>query len=63
MGNNEKKKSEDLSEKIQAALDKAIQKLIEEEKAKDGYLVISDENGQVKKVAAKDFYISRKSTR
>ena len=45
---------EDLSDKIQVALDKAIQKLIAEEKARNGYLVISDKKGGVIKVLAKD---------
>jgi hypothetical protein len=35
-------------------LDKAIQKIIAEEKARDGYLVISDENGDVTKVPVRD---------
>ncbi len=52
---NSVKKSEDLSSKIKVALDKAIQKLITEEKARDGYLVISDKKGHVKKVPAKEF--------
>ena len=48
------KKKEDLSDKIQVALDKAIQKLIAEEKARNGYLVVSDKKGGVIKVPAKD---------
>lgn len=36
------KKSEDLSDKIQVALDKAIKKVIEETKAKNSYFVYSD---------------------
>ena len=48
------KMREDLSDKIQVALDKANQKLIAEEKARDGYLVISDKTGGVIKVPAKD---------
>ena len=51
---NPDEKSEDLSDKIKAALDKAIQKIIAEEKARDGYLVISDKKGGVIKVPAKD---------
>ncbi|MEP6951654.1 MAG: hypothetical protein ABI863_20345 [Ginsengibacter sp.] len=51
---NSNKKSEDLSGKIKVALDKAIQKIIAEEKARDGYLVISDKKGGVIKVPAKD---------
>lgn len=48
------KKREDLSNKIKAAMDKAIQKIIAEEKARDGYLVISDKKGGVIKVPARD---------
>ncbi len=44
----------DLSDKIKKAMDKAIQKIIAEEKARDGYLVISDKKGGVIKVPAKD---------
>ena len=51
---NADKKSRDLSDKIKVALDKAIQKIIAEEKARDGYLVISDKKGGVIKVPAKD---------
>ncbi len=51
---NSSKKREELSDKIQVALDKAIQKIIAEEKARDGYLVISDKKGGVIKVPAKD---------
>ena len=48
------KEREDLSPKIQIALDKAIQKLIAEEKALNGYLVISDKDGNIKEIPAKD---------
>lgn len=51
---NSVKKSEDLSDKIKIALDKAIKKIITEEKARNGYLVVSDKKGGVKKVLAKD---------
>ena len=51
---NPEKKRKDLNDKIQIALDKAIQKIIAEEKARDGYLVISDKKGGVIKVPAKD---------
>ncbi len=51
--NNEKRR-EDLSPKIKIALDKAIQKIIAEEKARDGYLVVSDSNGNIKKIPAKE---------
>ena len=48
------KKREDLSGKIQVALDKAIKKVIEETKAKNSYLVFSDKDGKIKKIPAKD---------
>lgn len=48
------KKKEDLSSEIKTALDKAIEKLIAEEKARNGFLVISDKKGGIKKVPAKD---------
>ena len=51
---NSIKKKEDLSGKIKIALDKAIQKVIAEEKTRNGYLVISDKNGHIQKVPAKD---------
>ena len=51
---NSSKKSKEQTDKIQVALDKAIQKIIAEEKARDGYLVISDKKGGVIKVPAKD---------
>ena len=47
-------KSEDLSGKIKIALDKAVHKIIDAEKARDGYMVISDKEGNIKKVPAKD---------
>jgi hypothetical protein len=51
---NPVKRREDLSNKIQVALDKAINKVIAEEKARNGYLVISDKKVSIKKIAAKD---------
>ena len=48
------KKGEDLSGKMKVALDKALLKVITEEKARNGYLVISDKKGGIKKVPAKD---------
>ncbi len=51
---NKPKKREDLSPKIKVALNKAIQKVIAEEKARNGFLVISDIEGNIKKIAAKD---------
>jgi hypothetical protein len=51
---NSEKKQKDLSGKIKKVMDKAIKKIIEEEKARDGYLVISDKKGGVIKVPARD---------
>ncbi|CAN5326225.1 hypothetical protein BH20BAC1_BH20BAC1_08130 [soil metagenome] len=48
------KEREEFINKMQAALDKAIEKLIAEEKARDGYLVVSDRKGGVKKIPARD---------
>jgi hypothetical protein len=39
---------------LEEGLKKVSQKLIAEEKARDGYLVISDKKGNIKKVLAKD---------
>jgi hypothetical protein len=49
-----KDKPGDLSDQIQVALDKAIKKLIEQEKARGGYLVTADKDGKIIKVPAKD---------
>lgn len=51
---NSDKNIGDLSDKIKKAMDEAIQKIIAEEKARNGYLVISDKKGGVIKVPAKD---------
>ena len=51
---NSVKKSEDLSDKSKGALDKEIKKVIAEEKAGKGYLVISDKKGGITKVPAND---------
>ncbi|HEY8689218.1 MAG TPA: hypothetical protein VIM07_08285 [Chitinophagaceae bacterium] len=51
---NSIKIKEDLSDKIQTALDKGIKKLIAEEKKNNGHLIISDKKGNIKKIAAKD---------
>jgi len=42
------------SNAIEKGLRKVSQKLIAEEKARNGYLVISDKKGNIKKVPAKD---------
>lgn len=47
-------KREDLSSKIQIALDNAIKKVIAETKAKNSYLVIADKKGNIIKIPAKD---------
>ena len=47
-------KKNDLTNRIKDALDKAVKKIIAKEKAKSGYLVTGDENGNVKKIPAKD---------
>lgn len=49
-----KKKQEDLTEKINKALDKAMKKVIAEEKARNGYLVIADKKGNIKKIPASE---------
>jgi hypothetical protein len=49
-----KKKTEDLSKKIQAATAEAMKKLLAETKAKNSYLVFSDKDGNIKRVEAKD---------
>jgi hypothetical protein len=51
---NNSTKREDLSGKIQIALDKAIVKVVAETKAKNSYLVIADKKGKIKKIPAKD---------
>ncbi len=48
------KVKEDLSEKMKLGFEKARQKLIAEEKACNGYLIISDKQGNIKKVPTKD---------
>lgn len=41
-------------EKIEKGLKKVSQRLIAEEKARSGYLAISDKKGSIKKIPAKD---------
>ncbi len=48
------KKREDLSDKIQVALYKAIKNVIADTKAKNSYMVIADKKGNIKKIPAKD---------
>lgn len=47
-------KEKDLSEALKKGFDKARKKLIEEEKKRNGFLIVSDENGTIKKVPAKN---------
>jgi hypothetical protein len=47
-------KNTDLSIKIKTALDKAVKKIITEQKAKDGYLITGDDKGNIKKIPATD---------
>lgn len=44
----------DLSEKLKIGFEKARRKLIAEEKKNNGYLIVSDSEGNIKKVPAKD---------
>ena len=46
---------EDLSDKLRIAFDKAREQFIAEEKARNGYVVVSDKNGNIKRIPAKDF--------
>ena len=48
------KNSIDLTEKMKATLNKATNNIIREEKARDGFLVTGDANGNIKKIPAKD---------
>lgn len=48
----DKKKPEDLSGKIKTALNKAIKKVIAEEKSRNGYLIVSDKEGNIRKIPA-----------
>lgn len=50
----EVKAKKDLTIQIQAALDKAIEKLIAVEKARDSYLVVSGASGNIKRIPTKD---------
>lgn len=48
------KKFQEESEAIEAGLKKVSEKLIAEVKKTDGYLVVSDSEGNIKKIPAKD---------
>ena len=49
-----KKKPGDLRAKIKIALDKAIKKVVAEEKSRNGYLVVADKDGKIKKIPASE---------
>ena len=44
----------ELRDAAEAALKKVSKKLIEETKKENGYLIVADKNGTVKKIPAKD---------
>ena len=48
------KKDQELSDALKKGLKEVSEKLIAETKDTNGYLVIADKNGKVKKVPAKD---------
>jgi hypothetical protein len=48
----------DLSEKMQIGFDKARLKLLEREAKNDGFLIISDKDGNIKKVPAKELLLA-----
>ena len=53
--------TEDLSERMQVGFDKARLKLLEKEAKNDGYLIISDKDGNIKKVPAKELLLALKN--
>lgn len=48
------KKKEDLSEKMQEGFKKTREKLVVETKKNNSYIIVSDKNGNIKKISAKD---------
>ncbi|HEY8968705.1 MAG TPA: hypothetical protein VIM64_06425 [Puia sp.] len=44
----------DISATLEKSLKKVWEKLVEEKKKNNGYLVVSDKDGKVKKIPAKD---------
>jgi len=48
----------DLSAKMQTGFDKARLKLLEREAKNDGFLIISDKDGNIKKVPAKELLLA-----
>ena len=51
---NNDRNNKDISATLEKSLAKVRKKLIEEEKKINGYLVVSDKDGKVKKIPAKD---------
>lgn len=51
---NDNGKWNGLDEKIEAGLKKTAEKLISDEKKKNGYLIISGKDGKVKKIPASE---------
>ena len=54
METNSKLKKEDITIKLQKGFEKVRKKLIAKEKKNNGYLILSDKPGSIKKVPAKD---------
>ena len=48
------KKHKDLSMLLESGLKKVSKKLVAETKKNNGYLIIADKNGEIKKVSARD---------
>lgn len=54
METNSNLTSRDISIKLQEGFEKVRKKLIEKEKKANGYLIVSDKKGNIKKISAKD---------
>jgi hypothetical protein len=54
MESNSKIKSRDISGILKKGFEKVRKNLIATEKKNNGYLIVSDKNGNIKKIAAKD---------
>jgi hypothetical protein len=51
---NNSSKWKSLDEKIEAGLKRTAEKLINEEKKKNGYLIIAGKDGKIKKIPARE---------
>ncbi len=51
---NSNLKAGDISNKLKDGFEKVRRKLIEKEKKNNGYLILSDKKGNIKKISAKD---------